>query len=1128
MRKNLHKRPKNRRPNLYRLGRSLRYETMEGRLVLSASGFTGNECAPELDDAELDAIVPNTAFSPQSEIAFSFSAADVVVDEGEGATPVEEIRFVLDPDIGIRNTGATPEGASLVLNDQGTTETSDDLWEFSWTPTASQVGTFRLFLIATDDGGTANVPLSDVFAFNLTVDNRPSVDLNGADESGIDFGPVSFVEADDSVPVSIVDSDLTIPFASGGTIQSATVEIASPQEGGVEVLAVTADSSLVVDTSVNGRLVITVDGGGLADKSLFEEALRSLTYNNTSDAPEATRTISVVVNDGLATSDAATTTVNIENTNDRPDLQTITDAGPARVGEELVLDLVATDPDGADLLVFRITDGPEGAVISPNGLPDNSADNTIQVTPDSSGFYRATIRWTPTQDQGLAEFASFTVVATDAAGLSDPELYEIEIENQAPTANDDPETLAEPIVVSEDAESAVVVNILANDSDPEGEGLTVSSVTAGGSSFTVGTAFTHPTSGAVILVSENGQVEYDPNGQFELLSVGDVALDSFTYTARDSSGNESGSATVTFNIEGENDAPTNNGTVPEFRIDEGEPSSELALATLLTGVDDVDVNDSYTVMSAPDNPAAGGSFLLDGGVLSFEQSEGEFDLSPGAEETIDFEVVIEDSGGESVSVPARIVIVGVNNAPVVAALSGNIGEDTFLEQATREVGLLATATDDGDIANLSVVEVNGSAANVGVTLTLPDGAGHIADVVVNDDGSYSIDPRAGFDSLAAGQTSNISFSYRASDGETVNDLSNEATVSFTITGLNDAPSATDVTAAAQANGGAVTESFAGSDPDSGDTIDFEIVTPPAEGSVVNNDDGTFSFDPLDDFDDLIAGATRDATFTFRAIDAALAESAEATATITVTGVNDAPEFNLSDTDGLASLLPTGEQQDEQTVMVTLDIESTNQDIRNLNAIDLDSIVSDVDGDNVVLSLVDGNNGGTPFRAGNRPVLNASNELSWTPTSQDLGTGYVIRVLAQDQPTQGSPISKTFDLVVDVVQGHPVVESVSALDLSAVDSEITILFSEALGTAGETESNYAFTVVGGGFNGEQIGALTATASGNAIVVAISKTTLTNVVSNGATSLRLTLLATLVDSDGHGIIGPSEFDVEFIST
>ena len=1116
-------------------GRSLRFETMEGRLVLSASGFAGNECAPELNDAALDAIVPTEAFSSQAEIAFQFSAANVVSDAGVGATEVSDIRFTLDPDIGFRDTGATPVGATISLNDQGTTDVADDTWDFSWTPTATQVGRFRLFLIATDAGGTDNlVPLSDVYAFQITIDNRPSVDLNGSDQGGINADAVSFTEADDSTPVSIVDSDLFI-LSSNDQVASATIEIVDPQADGLETLGITAGGTLLVDSSTPGKLVLTVDGGGLADKSVFEDALRTLTYHNTSDAPEAKRTINVTVSDGTTSSSVATATVNIQATNDAPDLRTVPGAPDAKVGEEYLLNLVATDPDGSgELLVFRITSGPGGAVISPNGLADNSSDNTIQVSPDTNGLYRAQIRWTPTTEQGAGGSALFTVVVTDTGGLADPELYEIGIENQAPTANDDPSPASDPLAVGEDAGDTVLGDILANDTDADGDTFSVHSVSAGGSTFDVGVAFTHPTSGATILVAANGQVNYNPNGTFESLGVGETATDTFQYTIIDENSNESGQATVTVTINGANDPPTATDVVPVFRISEDAGATVLDLATLLTAVADGDSNDTLSVASAPGNPVAGGIFALNGD-LTFDPN-GDFEVDNGAEVEVDFMVTIEDSAGEPVTVAAKLIIGGVNEPPAVQGFSASFDEDSLFEVTDRATGLLANATDDKGNAGLVIAEVNGEAANVGTSISVMDSSGRTAQLTVNSNGTLTFDPRGGFDSLPAGGFATVNFTYRATDGETENSLSNLGTAVITVLGLNDAPVASNVTAAAIEDGPTIDGNFDGDDPDDGETstLNYTINSQPSEGTAFNNNDGTFAFDPEDEFQDLAEGITRDVTFNYTATDTQTAVSDAAIATITVTGVNDAPVIDISNATGIPSVLPTGSLgtgSNSGVVVVELDLSSADPNINRLNMVDIPAFTSDLDGDSLIYSLASGDNGGTPFpNANNRPTLNASSQLEWTPTTADIGTGYVIRVQAGDNPTNGNPLSTSVDIQVSVVaENAPQVASASDIVVSLDVSEVTLLFNKAMGSSAFDVANYSLATVDGvAPAGTSVSILTATQTGdNGVILQMRDPTITSLSLGGTTMLKLTLDPQIADLDGNTIVGSLERDINLIT-
>ena len=87
--------------------------------------------------------------------------------------------------------------------------------------------------------------------------------------------------------------------------------------------------------------------------------------------------------------------------------------------------------------------------------------------------------------------------------------------------------------------------VLGNDFDFEGDPLT---------------AVNLDTTGTLGLVTLNldGSFNYDPNGQFENLNVGDTATDTFTYTANDG-GTNSAPATVTMTVTGVNDVPVATG-----------------------------------------------------------------------------------------------------------------------------------------------------------------------------------------------------------------------------------------------------------------------------------------------------------------------------------------------------------------------------------------------------------------------------------------------------------------------------------------------------------------------------------------------------------------------------------------
>jgi VCBS repeat-containing protein len=140
---------------------------------------------------------------------------------------------------------------------------------------------------------------------------------------------------------------------------------------------------------------------------------------------------------------------------------------------------------------------------------------------------------------GQSTTDSFTYTATDALGTrSNTATVTIAIQHAVLTAVDDN--------TSTDQLTPVSDNVLANDIDPTGGGLTVSTVN--GSAANVGSTI-QLASGALLTVYANGSYTYDPNGAFSYLDgTGGMATDSFTYTMTDSLGQQSNLATVTISI----------------------------------------------------------------------------------------------------------------------------------------------------------------------------------------------------------------------------------------------------------------------------------------------------------------------------------------------------------------------------------------------------------------------------------------------------------------------------------------------------------------------------------------------------------------------------------------------------
>jgi hypothetical protein len=152
-----------------------------------------------------------------------------------------------------------------------------------------------------------------------------SVDLDADDSAatGTSF-QTSFTEDRRSAPIA--DADLRIAGLGSQGLRSATVTILERPDGSHEALVLSDDVARQFGVAVSrsepggpsGPLVLTLTG--VASASAYEQLLRSIEYENSSDDPvEGARLIRVVVNDGRSDSSAAFTTLTVVAINDPPE-----------------------------------------------------------------------------------------------------------------------------------------------------------------------------------------------------------------------------------------------------------------------------------------------------------------------------------------------------------------------------------------------------------------------------------------------------------------------------------------------------------------------------------------------------------------------------------------------------------------------------------------------------------------------------------------------------------------------------------------------------------------------------------------------------------------------------------------
>jgi VCBS repeat-containing protein len=278
--------------------------------------------------------------------------------------------------------------------------------------------------------------------------------------------------------------------------------------------------------------------------------------------------------------------------------------------------LANDDPDNelGRPLTAQLVQGPQ------NGEVQLNADGSFTYTPKEN--FQGIDTFTYRASDGENE-SNVTTVAITVTNTPDP-----------PVAVNDTYTVAEDDVLQVSAAAGV----LANDQNPDDEVLTAS-VVAG------------PANGQIVL-NANGSFTYTPTANFH-------GTDSFTYRVTAASGLMSNTATVTFNVTPENDAPVAHND--SYSVNED--------ATLTVGIadsilaNDVDVDGDALIaflVSEPQN-----------GTLNFNGQNGTFTYTPNPNfHGVDtFTYRASDNQINSNLATVTITVNNVNDPPVVQPLT---------------------------------------------------------------------------------------------------------------------------------------------------------------------------------------------------------------------------------------------------------------------------------------------------------------------------------------------------------------------------------------------------------------------------------------------------------------------------
>ncbi len=439
---------------------------------------------------------------------------------------------------------------------------------------------------------------------------------------------------------------------------------------------------------------------------------------------------------------------------------TPTNDGPVAVG-----DAATTAEDTAVSIAVLANDSDLDGDTLTVSAATTPAHGTATVNPDG------TITYTPAANYHGAD--SFGYTAGDGNGGTATATVSVTVTgvNDGPVAVNDAATTAE--------DTAVSVAVLANDSDLDGDALTVSAVTL-------------PAHGTTV-INPDGTITYTPAANYH-------GTDSFGYTIGDGNGGTA-TAVVTMVLTAANDAPMAVGDVATVLED--------ATAVIVVLANDSDAEADSLSVTGVSAPAHGVAAINGDGSITYTPAA---DYS-GADS---FVYVIGDGNGGIAAATVSVTITAVPDGPVGFNDLAATPEDTPVI-----IAVLANDTDaDGDGLSVSAIQdlMHGTA-------------------VVNADGTITYAPAANFNGTGG-------FTYTLSDGHGGTATSS---VSVTITPVNDGPAAEDDTATTVEDTAVSVPVLANdSDPD-GDSLSVSAVSAPQHGTVSINPDGTITYIPEADY-----------------------------------------------------------------------------------------------------------------------------------------------------------------------------------------------------------------------------------------------------------------------------------------
>ena len=268
--------------------------------------------------------------------------------------------------------------------------------------------------------------------------------------------------------------------------------------------------------------------------------------------------------------------------------------------------------------------------------------------------YSKSIGYTPNSNYNGSD--SFEVSVTDGNGGADSITVNVTITPQPDN----------PVAVNDSAstveETAVTIDVLANDTDVDGDTLTVGAVTQGAN----GTVTNH-----------TNNVTYAPNANF-------TGSDSFTYTVSDGAGGAD-TATVSVSVNDINEAPTDIA-LSAAAVNENSAAGTVVGALSCTDPDTGDTH-IYSLLNNADGLfAVSGDRLIVAGALDYETASSHL-----------IQIRVTDRGNLSYAKNFTIAVININDAPSAV----NDEADTIKDNSVSISVLSNDFDQDGDAFSIT-------------------------------------------------------------------------------------------------------------------------------------------------------------------------------------------------------------------------------------------------------------------------------------------------------------------------------------------------------------------------------------------------------------------------------------------